>query len=107
MQSGKLDQRITIQSLTETQNSLGETVNSYSTVATVWGRVVTERGTEAFESARVNARETVRVEIRYRSDVTDKHRIQWNGYNYNIVYTDRTKRREGDMWLTCELVGAI
>lgn len=106
MQTGKLDQRIILQSLAETQNTFGETSLTYTTVATVWGRVISEKGQESFESARVNARETVRIAIRYRDDVTQKWRLQWGGQSYNVVYLDRTMRRQGELWITAELNGA-
>lgn len=106
MKTGQLDQQIILQSLTETQNEYGEKTLAYATEATVWGRVVSEKGNEAFESARVNARAGVRVAIRYRTDVTPKWRFQWQGQTYNIVYVDRSLRRDGELWLTGELNGA-
>ena len=106
METGKLDQQITLQSLSEVQNSFGEVSNSYSTVATVWGQVISQRGQESFQSARVNARESIRVGVRYRADVTLKWRFTWNGQTYNIVYLDRASRRDGMLWLTGELNGA-
>lgn len=106
MITGELDQQIILQSLTETQNDFGELDQSYSTQATVWGRVISEKGNEAFESARVNARQKVRVAIRYRTDVTQKWRFQWGGQTYNIIYIDRTLRRDGELWLTGEVNGA-
>jgi SPP1 family predicted phage head-tail adaptor len=104
LQNGELDQRIVLQSLTET-NIGGESTQSFATVATVWGRVISERGNESFASARVNAVETIRVRIHYREDVTDKWRIQWNSQNYGITYIDRSQRRKGALWLTCGAVG--
>ena len=106
MESGKLDQRVILQSLTETRNDFGEVVMSYTTAATVWARVVSEKGNEAFESARVNARAKIRVAIRYRNDVTVKWRVQWNSDTYNILYIDDTLRRDGELWLTCEVTDA-
>jgi len=106
MKTGKLDQQIVIQSLTETSDG-GSLSRSWSTLATVFGHVMTQRGSEAFEAARVNARETIRVMIRYRSDVTTKHRIQWASQSYDITAVDRSGRREGELWLTAQVVGAL
>jgi SPP1 family predicted phage head-tail adaptor len=105
MQIGKLDQRVTLQSLAETNTSGGLT-QAYTTVATVAGHVISQRGTEAFEAARVNARETIRVLLRYRTDLTAKWRIQWAGQTYNVLHVDRSQRRDGMLWLTAEVVGA-
>ena len=105
MQIGKLDERITIQALTET-NNFGSLTQSWADVATVWAHVKSQRGSESFEAARVNARETIRVKIRYRDDVTYKHRIVWQSQNYSITFLDRSSRRDGELWITCQVVGA-
>jgi SPP1 family predicted phage head-tail adaptor len=106
MQSGSLDQQIILQSVTETNDS-GEVSLSYATVGTVWAHIISQRGNEAFEAARVNARETLRVLIRFRDDVDNKWRFSWNGQNYNIVNVDRSMRREGQLWITGQAVGAL
>lgn len=106
MQTGKLDQRVILQSDTEAANSSGEVVKSYTTVATVWAHVISQKGDEAFESARVNAKRTVRIKIRFRSDVDLKWRCVWNDENYNIIEVDRSQRRLGELWVTAEAVGA-
>lgn len=103
-QTGKLDQRVTLQSLAETNNS-GQLQQVYSDVATVWAEVIARKADEAFEAARTNARRTIRVRIRYRADVTTKWRLVWQGQAYNIIDPDRSARRDGSLWLTCEAVG--
>lgn len=106
MQIGKMDQRVILQSATEAGNSSGEVVKTYTTAATVWAHVISQKGNEAFESARTNAKRTIRVLIRYRGDVDLKWRAVWNGENYNIVDVDRSMRRDGQLWFTAEVVGA-
>ncbi len=106
MQIGKMDQQIILQSLVET-NTNGSLSQVFTTVATVWANVIEPRGSEAFEAARINAKETVRVRIRYRSDVTTAWRFQWMGQNYSITAADRTERRNGYLWLSGKVTGAI
>ena len=106
MQIGKLDQWVTIASPTVT-NTLGSVTETYANIATVRARVISEKGTEAFESARVNAREKIRVQMRYRTDITNKWRLTWMGQNYNVIVTDRSLKRAGEIWVTAELVGAL
>lgn len=107
MNIGNLDQPIIFKSLSETQDEFGQAVQSYTTVDTVWGYVITQRGSEAFESARTNAREIIRVLVRYRTDVTTKWIITWENQDYNVTAIDRSKRRDGELWLTAETVGAL
>ena len=106
MQTGKLDQRIVLQSLSET-NQYGQLTQSWSTVATVWGHVLTVRGQEALEAARLNAKEIIRVQVRYRTDVLTTWRLQWAGQNYSIHAIDRSARRDGYLWLTAQATGAL
>ena len=106
MQSGKLDQRVTLLSLTET-NDRGQLKQVYSDFQTVWAHVISQRGNEAFEAARVNARQTIRVLLRFREDVDVKWKIRWDSQEYNITAIDRSQRREGMLWITCQVVGAV
>ena len=104
MQIGKLDQLINIQTLVET-NVSGEVQRSYTSLATdVPAHVVSSKGKEAIEGARMNARDMIRVMLRFRDDITTRDMIQWEGQNYNIHAVDRTQRRIGELWLTAEAV---
>jgi SPP1 family predicted phage head-tail adaptor len=106
MDIGKLDQRITFQSPSEV-NQNGEVQLTYATVDTVYGKVITQRGSEAFESARVNARAVIRVLVRYRSDVNTTWKMLWESQTYDIAAVDRSNRRQGELWITGQLVGAL
>lgn len=106
MRIGELDQEITLYSLAET-NDEGSLDQSLSEVVLVWGKVISQRGSEAFESARINARETIRVQLHYRDDITTKWRLEWMGQKYRIIVVDRSQHRQGELWLTAELVGAL
>lgn len=103
---GKMDRLVTIQSLVET-NTNGELVQVWTTVKAVWAHILEPRGSEAFEAARINASETVRVKIRYRDDVTVKNRLLIDSQNYDVVAVDRTERRKGYLWMTAKVTGAV
>lgn len=108
MQVGKMDERVTFAALTET-NDGGSLVRTYAVDSppdTVFAEVISQRGNETFEAARQNARETIRVRVRYRDDITTSHRLTWRSKNYDVKYVDYTSRRQGYLWLTAELNGA-
>lgn len=105
MQTGKLDERIELLSLTEV-NSGGELTRTYVSQGTVFAHVKTQHGWEAMEAARTNARQTIRVLLRYRADVDIKWKIIWESQEYNITAIDRSMKRDGELWLTCQVVGA-
>ena len=50
---GKLRDRVTVQQATETRNSLGEVVQSWSTYATVWASVEGISSREALQQGQV------------------------------------------------------
>ena len=106
MRVGELDQIVELQEPVEANNG-GEITLTYNPVESVAALVMSQRGSEAFESARTNARETIRVKLRYRDDVLTTWRLAWMGQNYNIKVVDRSNRRKGELWLTAEVVGAL
>ena len=106
IQAGELTERLELQALRET-NTHGEATQTYYTVDTVWGRVIAERGQEAFEAARTTAKAQIRVQIRYRDDVDTTWRVRWFGQAYGISYVDRSARADGALWLTAQVVGAV
>jgi SPP1 family predicted phage head-tail adaptor len=102
MQIGKLDQEITIQQQAR-QNYGGAVTNVWTDYATVFAMVISQKGREAFEAARLNARSTVRMMIRYDAAIESDWRIMWNGEYYNITHIDKSGRRKNEMWITAEL----
>ena len=106
MQVGKLDQRVVLQSQSNSTNDLGEVIKSYETVATVWGHVISRKGSESFQAARTESTRVIKIKIRYRSDIKTDWRIQWQDESYNVIDIDRTLRRNNELWLMCETVEA-
>jgi len=106
LSAGDRDQRIELQSPKET-NDGGDLSIAYTTVAAVWAKIISWKGTAALEAARTNAREINRFGMLYRDDVTDKWRIVWKGQAYSIIHVDRSVSRRGELWITAQLVGAL
>lgn len=106
MQAGKLDTLIDIQSVTEA-NVDGEVTETLGTAIPVWAYIISQKGSEAFEAARLNAKDNLRICIRYRDDVDVRWRITFLGQSYNIVNVDRADRRLGVLWLTAQALGAL
>lgn len=95
MQSGTLRHRIAIQTNTPTQDSYGEPVTSWATVATVWAAVEMLSGRELFVAQQAQSEATVRFRIR-RRDVDARQRVSWDGRTFGVesVIHDPTNRRE-------------
>jgi SPP1 family predicted phage head-tail adaptor len=106
MRAGELRQRITIKQQTVTRDSFGAEVTAWSTLATVWAKVVTVSGTEVIESEQVAvATLTHEVTIRYRDDVTPLMQIIFESRTLTIraMVPDPLKRQ---IILSCDEVVA-
>lgn len=107
--TGEMDELITFQ--TETQTNInGELVKAWATDSppdSVWAKIISERGQQAFEAARQNSRQTIRLKIYFRDDITTAHRFQWNGEAWYIKAVDKSERRKGNLWLTAETKGVL
>lgn len=98
MQAGRLDRRITFQSLTRTRNTYGDEVASWTDIATtptVWANVLELKGKEKFEASQITHHADLRIRIRYRSDITEKLRIVYNSKDYDIYSITEMGRGEG------------
>lgn len=95
MRIGKMDRQITIQQVTETQSSSGEAAKTWSALATVWAGVDIESGDEGTEAAGLQSRSNCLFTLRYRTDLTTKHRISYAGTIYDIVSIAEIERRQG------------
>ncbi|MCK2286036.1 phage head closure protein [Escherichia coli] len=97
MQAGKLNKLITLQKPVKTQSPVtGAVVNGWADQAKLWANV-TDLSARDFVAAQAGQSEvTTRITIRWRDDVTDKHRIRYRGRIYDIqgVLEDDKSGRE-------------
>lgn len=84
MDSGSMDQRVTLQSRSVTKDAMGQDVITWVDVATVWARRINQRSAEAFQAAQMGDDDVVELHIRHRADVLTTWRLQWNGVGYDI-----------------------
>lgn len=76
MRSGPLRHRVTIQRRVESQNPDGGIVWSWVDHATVWAAIEPIMGREYFDAAQVHSEVSVRIRMRYRSDMHTTMRIR-------------------------------
>jgi SPP1 family predicted phage head-tail adaptor len=98
MRAGNLDRRITIQRKVVAQNDLGEEITTYADVATVWARKLENRGSERFTAQQVVGEAVRTFQFRWSNtvkEITDKHRIVFDGRNFDITDVREIGRREG------------
>lgn len=98
MPAGRYDKRVAIQTDGGTEDAGGNVVESWSTVATRWGRLVDGGGTELYRAQRVDPTVSAVVELRAQyNGLGPAQRFVIDGRTFNISAvlgkSDRTARR--------------
>lgn len=101
MQAGKLRHQVTIQQATETRNTLGEAIRTWSTVATVWASVEPLRGREFFDAEQVQSEISQRVRMRYRSGIKPTMRLLYGSRILQIQAVIDVDERHREIHLMC------
>ncbi len=90
---GELRHRLELQSPTDSVDSYGQPTRTWSTYATVWGKVMPVSAGESQLANQQQSDITHRVLIRHRSDVTAEHRILFGSRELNIRGVRDTEER--------------
>lgn len=79
MQTGRLRERITIQTENVTRDASGQELKTWDDVATVWANVTPGASSERFlaSAGQRVAEVTHTVRLRYRAGITPKMRLAW------------------------------
>ena len=100
--AGRLRNRVTIKSKTATQNSYGEEVIVWVTLATVWAAVEPMRGQEYLESRRLQAEVDYRVRLRYRSGLAPTMRVYYDNRTLEVVSVLNVNENHRETHLMCK-----
>jgi SPP1 family predicted phage head-tail adaptor len=100
--SGRLRERVVLQTRVLTQDTFGASVESWETLATVWGAVEPTRGREFWTAKQTVAEATAKILIRYRSDVTVIHRAVADGVTWDILSVVKPESRTEYIELYCK-----
>lgn len=88
-----LDRLIDIQSVTETRDEFGDPVETWADFDTnVPAEYLPVSGAEQFQSQQHLATATARFRIRYRTDLTRKMRIVFDGDTWNVQHFEEDRR---------------
>jgi SPP1 family predicted phage head-tail adaptor len=99
--AGQLRHRLNLQAATETRDSFGGVVLTWSTIATVWGSIEPLSGRELFAAQQVNALISARIRIRYRDDVNARMRVVHEAKSYDIQSVIDPETRHVELELMC------
>jgi SPP1 family predicted phage head-tail adaptor len=83
---GKFRHRVEIQSYSQAADAEGQIARSWSTAATVWGRVNPISGNERVAADQIKSKLSHRITIRkYEGTWTGQMRIKYDGKFFNII----------------------
>lgn len=87
MHIGKLNQRVEIQTVTETRNSFGEVSKTWATTGKRWASVVPLTGRELELNRQIHNQVDYKVTLRHSIDIHPSQRILWKGKVLEILST--------------------
>ena len=95
LSAGRLDRRVTIETPTDGVDGSGAPSATWAALATVWADVRPISGREFVAAGQTAAEATTRITIRWRADITTRHRIVHGATIYSIEHVAEIGRREG------------
>jgi len=93
MSIGEMRHRITLQRFSATINENGYEIQEWLNVKTVWALVSNLSGTDYFQAAQIQAKNTVKFTIRYLPGIDPAMRILFGDKVYSISAIDNHKYR--------------
>jgi SPP1 family predicted phage head-tail adaptor len=91
---GMLNRRLVLEAPVESADGAGGVARTFSAVATLWVSVTPVSAAREIEAARLGARVTHRLHLRYADDITTRHRFRDGSRIYRIVtLRDRDGRK--------------
>jgi SPP1 family predicted phage head-tail adaptor len=99
VRTGRLDRQITLQSVSVVQDDLGQPIETWTNVATVWAERESQSATKRFAAQQRFAEVDIVWRIRWypwAPDVRpDTHRVVYQGRPFNVLGAVELGRKEG------------
>lgn len=102
MNTGRLDQRVTIERVTLVQSDTGSISEEWAPVATVWAAVEPLNGREFFAASTTLAEVTTRIRLRYRPALSVVDRLDHEGMLYDITSIINPRSGDRELVLMCK-----
>ena len=105
MKAGQLDQRVTVERFSRTEDELGQPIESWAPLFTCWAAVEPLTGREFIAAQAAQSEVTARIRMRFRPWMTAEDRVIHNGTTYNIVSLVDVRSENRELVLMCKAVG--
>jgi SPP1 family predicted phage head-tail adaptor len=90
---GQLNRRLTLEAPVETDDGAGGVARSFTAVATLWAEVTPVAARGEVQAAALGATVTHRIALRFRADITLRHRLRDGARVFRIVAMRERHRR--------------
>lgn len=101
-----LRHRVTIEAMTPTRDAVGGLSGAtWTPVANVFASIEPASASERWQQQRMQAEAFWKIGIRYRPDVTTKHRVTFSGRVFNIRSVVDQDMRKRFLMLSCDEEG--
>lgn len=101
MNIGKLRHRVIIKDFTTAADGTGQPINTFSTLATVWGRVSPKSGSEFVNEGASKIQRVYDVVIRYTGDINETYKLEHKTKTLNIQSIVNVDDKDCVMKLIC------
>jgi len=101
MKAGQLDQRVTVERFTSTQDELGQPIESWAPLFTCWAAVEPLTGREYIAAAAAVSEVTAKIRLRYRPGVLGTDRVTHEGTVYQIESVIDVRSEHRELHLMC------
>ena len=101
MKAGQLDQRISVERFTRTEDELGQPIESWAPLFTCLAAVEPLTGREYLAAQAAVSEVTARIRMRFRPWMTAQDRVIHNGTTYNIVSLIDVRSQGRELVLMC------
>lgn len=105
MKAGNLDQRIVIERLVKGVDPIGQPINAWEPVFSVWAAVEPLQGREYIAAQAVQSEVEARIRLRYRPGVTSAMRVIHGADTYSITSVIHVKSAKQELQIMCRANG--
>ena len=105
MKAGALDQRISVERFTSTEDELGQPIEAWAPLFTCWAAVEPLTGREYIAAQAAVSEVTAKIRMRFRPWMTAQDRVIHDGTIYNIVSVIDVRSENRELVLMCKAVG--
>ena len=105
MKAGQLDQRVTVERFSSTEDELGQPIEAWAPLFTCWAAVEPLVGREYIAAGALLSEVTARISLRYRPGITAADRVIHDGKVYGITSVADVHSSRRELQLQCRAIG--